>query len=163
MRIESISYNSTNISSQKFDLEINEIKTPFRNETYNHSILVVINRNQLNYSILFHLMEEEELFEHQIFLIEESGLVFFVTNHQFGIIDLTHLELIEQKECHHFGFLERIKNSIIFDDELYVKSYSIYGEFIGEIPIDPPSTRKEFEDYLEYESPTFGKRKLKIE
>ena len=163
MEIKSIYSDSTKIQIGKVNLELNELKTEYRNREYKKNILVEINEKQKSILILFKLIDDEEISERQIYLAKETGMMFFMTDNQYGIIDLNKIEILEHKKSFTFGFPERIKKSVIFDDEISAKSYSIGGKFISEIPIDPPSERKIFENYLEFESPIFGKRKLKIE
>lgn len=80
----------------------------------------------------------------------------------WGIINLATFE-IEKLEYSEFGvYLQKIKNTIVIDDELIIYACDLNGNLIDEQPIDPPTEWKVFEDYLEMESPVFGKRKLKI-
>ena len=163
MRINISKINSLELANSHFDIEINELKTKFRQGDYTTIILINIHFLQKTIKVVFKLLEDEDISKEQIYLVKESGLMFFMTNNQYGILDLMSLKILEQKQSFTFGFPERLQNSIILDDELSVRSYSINGKFIDEIPIDPPTERTILDGQLIYESPIFGRRKLKID
>ena len=95
-------------------------------------------------------------------LIKSTKKLFFSEWTHWGIINLKTFE-IEKLEYSEFGvYLQKIKNTIVIDNELIIYAYDFDGNLIDEQPIDPPTEWKVFEDYLEMESPVFGKRKLKI-
>lgn len=163
MEIKTIENFSSLPFNLEVDLKINELKTRLRNSDYTKHVLLTVSMNKKDISILFNFMNNEELTTAQIHLVEETGLMFFMTENQFGIADLNKMDLIELKKSLTFGFPERIQDSIIFDDEISAMSYSITGKFIDEVAIDPPTERTDFANYIEYNSPIFGKAKLKIE
>ena len=45
---------------------------------------------------------------------------------------------------------------------MYAESTNLYAERIDNVPIDPPSETKEYEDRIEFDSPIFGKKTLKL-
>jgi len=159
----SILNNAKHIDYNKVDIIIDEIKTEYRQAKYSCSSLVEITFEEAKTIILFNFMDnDEEISQEQIYLVQETGLAFFMNYHQLGIIDLEKKCIIELKNAFDFGYPERVKNTIIFEDELSAKSYTLAGKFIDEVLIDPPTERKIFENFITYDSPIFGKRNLTI-
>ena len=95
-------------------------------------------------------------------LIISTQKLFIANWTHWGIINLETFK-IEKLEYSEFGVgLEKVKNTIVVDNELVVYAYDISGNLIDEQPIDPPTERQYFDNYIEFNSIVFGKRILKI-
>lgn len=95
-------------------------------------------------------------------LIKSTKKLFIGDWTHWGIINLETFE-VEKLEYSKFGvYIEKVKNTIVVDNELMIYAYDFNGNLIDEQPIDPPTEMKYFDNRIELESIVFGKRILKI-
>lgn len=139
------------------------VKPPYEeNHPYQSYVkLTLIYENKTEKYIKFYDYNENAELDYTELIISTQKL--FIGDWAFwGIINLETFE-IEKLEYSEFGvWLEKVKNTIVVDDELVIYAYDFNGNLINEQPIDPPTEWKYFDNYIEVESPIFGKRILKI-
>jgi hypothetical protein len=76
---------------------------------------------------------------------------------------LIHKNSIERNEdALQLPFLERKNNVVLIYDDPYVECIDLKANRIDNVPVDPPTESIEFDDRIEFDSPIFGKRTLRL-
>ena len=95
-------------------------------------------------------------------LIPETNKLFFGVKSYWGIIDLKNVKIVRQESCIEFWNFEKHSDSIVVLTELKAESFTLNGETIDNVPIDPPYDSKDFDDRIEFNSPVYGQQTLKL-
>lgn len=95
-------------------------------------------------------------------LISETDKLFFGAKSYWGIIDLKNVKIDRQESCMEFWNFERHSDSIVVLTELTAESLTLKGEAIDNVPIDPPYESQDFDDRIEFNSPVYGQKTLKL-
>lgn len=118
--------------------------------------------NTANIRIKFEwIFDREEIREEDFCFVESTGMLFFRSINQFGIIDVVNKCLKEHKEAHWCPFISKYNTFVLVEDDLSAKSFTLQGKLIDEVPLDPPYEMQEFEDRLEYTCDIHGHQVLK--
>lgn len=104
----------------------------------------------------------EKLSEDNFYFVEETGMLFFTSMEQWGVIDPKNRMIIRHEAVCCYPIIIRKKSCIIIEEELSAESVTLNGIQIDRVLIDPPSEVTEFEDRIEYNSIVFGHQVLKI-
>lgn len=96
-------------------------------------------------------------------LVPATNFLFYGLQTSWGIIDLEDRKLTRSEWCIDFWSFEQHGNSTVVITELYAEALNQFGETIDRVNIDPPFESQDFEDRIEFNSPTFGKQILALQ
>lgn len=147
-------------SSNKFDI-IHREKV-HQNECIFQSSELIIEINGIITRIKFELAKGNEIDETDVLFVPETNFLFYRGNIEWCVFDLNIKKIKRHEDAFHLPFLERRDNVILIYDDLYVESTDLEGNRIDNVPVDPPTESVEFEDRIEFNSPVFGKRTLRL-
>lgn len=99
--------------------------------------------------------------EFSVLLIPETGKLFFGARFFWGIIDLATVKVVKLDYAV-FWYFDRHPNCVVMISELSAESYTLSGELIHEVRIDPLSESKDFEDRIEFSCIDLGKQTLRL-
>lgn len=105
--------------------------------------------------------DKYELDEDDFCFIPETGVLFFRSLYQWGVIDIKNKSLKRHEFAFDIPTIYKEDGFVLIHDELYAESVRFNGNKIDNVPIDPPYEMKEYEDRIEYTSIIFGHQILK--
>lgn len=105
--------------------------------------------------------DKYEMDEDDFCFIPETGILFFRSLYQWGVIDIKNKSLKRHEYAHDLPVIYKENDFVLIHDELYAESVRFNGDKIDNVPIDPPYEMKEYEDKIEYTSDIFGHQILK--
>lgn len=88
----------------------------------------------------------QQLNEEDFCLITETNMLFFKSMFQWGVIDITGKCLKNHESAFCCPFIYKHDTFILIEEELEAISFTLSGDVIDRIPIDPPYETQEFED-----------------
>lgn len=119
--------------------------------------IVVLTSDKWKIKIRFDWKENNNQITPEDFLyIPETNILFFKSWNQWGAIDISSKTIKRHENSTAMPWIERKGNYILIIDDLKAESTRLNADTIHSVPIDPPTTSKELEDAIEYNSPIFG-------
>lgn len=144
------------------DFEIIHREKIYLNEEITQSSQLIFESNGIKTHIKFELAKGNEINESDFLYIPETNFLFYRGNIEWCAFDLTNKIIVRNEDATQLPYIERRNDVILIFDDMYAESTNLYAERIDNVPIDPPSETKEYEDRIEFDSPIFGKKTLKL-
>jgi len=132
------------------------------NEEITQSSQLVFENNGIKTRIKFELSKENEIDESDFLFVPETNLLFYRGKIEWCAFDLTNKTVKRNESATQLPFIERRQDIILIYDDLYVEFTDLKADKIDNVPVDPPTESLEFEDRIEFNSPVFGKKILKM-
>jgi hypothetical protein len=148
------------ISSINFDIVHSE-KIFFDEKIFQSSELT-FEENGNTTKIKFELAKGNEINKDDFLFIPETNTLFYSGNIEWCAFDLTNKMIVRNESATQSPFIERRKDIILIYDDLFVECTDLKGNMIDNVPVDPPTESIYFEDSIEFNSPVFGKRTLRL-
>lgn len=124
-------------------------------------VTITLDRGKKDLRIKFEWKKDSGIEESDFLYIPETATLFFRSQNQWGAIDIKNKTLKRHESSMWEPFIHNKGNYILIEDDLKAESTKLNGDKIDSVPIDPPTTSKEFEGWIEYNSPVFGRQILK--
>jgi len=122
---------------------------------------IILDNGKIVLRIKFEWKEDSGIEESDFLYIPETATLFFRSKNQWGTIDIKNKTLKRHESSIWEPLLRNKGEYILIEDDLKAESTKLNGDKIDSVPIDPPTTSKEFEGWIEYNSSIFGRQILK--
>lgn len=129
---------------------------------FDHDSIVRI--HQLDQSLLLQLESKDKfvVLPTDFTYAPETDVLFFRSDDQWGTIDLKTKRLVGHHSAPWIPIIWRYGDVMIIEDDLTAWSCDLKGNLIDKVPIDPPTDAIKFADRIEYSSPVYGNRTLRL-
>ncbi|SKC79028.1 hypothetical protein [Ohtaekwangia koreensis] len=123
---------------------------------------ITLDNGKKDLRVKFEWKEDSGIEESDFLYIPETATLFFRSQNQWGAIDIENKTLKRHESSMWEPFIHNRGDYILIEDDLKAESTKLNGDKIDSVPIDPPTESKEFKDWIEYNSPVYGRQVLKI-